>query len=752
MAAADPEAFPRSIRPVLAENCGTCHSPANPKNRIDFLKAETAAGIETRRAMWRSVAAQLRNRTMPPVDSKLTEDDRLLIATWVDERLRETACSAGDYAGPAPPRRLNRREYRNTVRDLLGVDLDVAEVFPADESGGAGFDTNGETLYIPPMMVERYMEAAQKVLDRAIVTPPLNRVTPSAEMKPPLPSDKPGRMMKPSEELSTEVTVFIESPYNLRVSVERPRITPFQMEVKVDGAPVGKLSYQRDSNGGPTARIATATLARGSHTITVVAGAEPVQFYSLTVEQRAPESSPEKRMLHHRLFGLEPGEAPLDARAATRGLLDRFLTRAYRRPVEAAEADRVLAIYDRAARRGDPYEESVKLALKAVLISPRFLFRAEDAGGSGAGLHQLGQYEMASRLSYFLWGTMPDAALFALADQGRLQDAAVLAKQVDRMLDDPRSRAFSSAFVGQWLNSQEVGGRVVPLLTELQHYYTPEVAADLRQEPVLLFQHIVSGNRSLLELLTANYTFLTERLVKYYQMEGKVKRGPGDGFQRVDWPDERRAGILGMASVLAQTSHYRQTSPVLRGAWVLDTLLGTPVPAPPPDVPPLEKAGKSDKGQTMRQILMRHRADPACSACHNLMDPIGFGLENFDWMGRWRDAESNGQPLDASGQLPSGEKFNGVVELREVLLAHKEEFLRHLTGKVLGYALGRGMQDGDQCTIQKLVDSLSRNNYEARRLIREVVLSTPFRNYDPGAALVTEAGPKRQRTKLLGEK
>jgi cytochrome c553 len=751
MAAADPEVFVRSIRPVLSENCGTCHSPANPKNRIDFLKAENAAGIDARRAMWRSVSAQLRNRTMPPVASKLTEDDRLRIAKWIDERLRETACSAGEYAGPAPPRRLNRREYRNTVRDLLGVDLDAAELFPADESGGAGFDTNGETLYVPPMMVERYMEAAQKVLDRAIVTPPLHRVIRSAEMTPPLPSEKPGRMMKPAEALSAEVNVFLESPYSLRVSVERPRVTPFQMEVKVDGAPVGKLSYQRDSNGGPTARIATATLERGSHTITVVAGEEPVQFYSLTVEQRSADGSPDKRMLHHRLFGLEPGEAPLDARVATRVLLDRFLTRAYRRPVEAAELDRVLAIYDRAAERGDPYEECVKLALKAVLISPRFLFRVEDSGGD-KGIRPLGQYEMASRLSYFLWGTMPDAELFTLAEQGRLQDVGVLAKQVDRMLDDPRSRAFSAAFVGQWLNSQEVGGRVVPLLTELQHYYTPEVAADLRQEPVLLFHHIVSGNRSLLELLTADYTFLTERLVKFYQVEGKVARGPGDGFQRVTWPDDRRAGILGMASVLAQTSHYRQTSPVLRGAWVLDTLLGTPVPSPPPDVPPLDKAGKPDKGQTMRQMLSRHRADPACAACHDLMDPIGYGLENFDWMGRWRDTETNGEPLDASGQLPSGEKFDGAVQLRQVLLAHKEEFLRHLTSKVLGYALGRGMQDGDQCTIQKLVDSLNRHNYEARRLIREVVLSTPFRNYDPGAALVTESGPKRQRTKLLGEK
>ena len=241
-------------------------------------------------------------------------------------------------------------------------------------------------------------------------------------------------------------------------------------------------------------------------------------FYSLSVEQRPQEASPDKRALHYRLFGLEPGEAPLDPRAAARRLLANFLPKAYRRPVEPAEIDRFLTLYDRAAERGDPYEERIKLALKAVLVSSPFLFRIEQRA-TEAGIRPLGHYDMASRLSYFLWSTMPDEELLRLAAQGRLQDPKVLAQQVDRMLDDPRSRAFAAAFIGQWLGTQDIGGRVVPLLTELQHYYTPEVAADLRQEPVLLFQHIVSGNRSLLELFTANYTFLTERLTKFYQVE-----------------------------------------------------------------------------------------------------------------------------------------------------------------------------------------------------------------------------------------
>jgi hypothetical protein len=383
--------------------------------------------------------------------------------------------------------------------------------------------------------------------------------------------------------------------------------------------------------------------------------------------------------------------------------------------------------------------------LRGVLVWPDFLFRLEKRNPV-PGIHQLSQYELAARLSYFLWSTIPDDQLTRLADQGRLQDPAVLKAQVERMLDDPRSRTFVNTFVGQWLGTQDVGGRVAPLLTELQSYYTPDVAADLRAEPVLLFDRILGENRNLLELLNADYTYLTERLVKFYQLEGKVDVH-GNEFQLVKWPDNRRAGVTGMGAVLAMTSHYEQTSPVLRGAWALETLLGTPVPPPPPNVPPLDP-DKKLKELSVRQKLEQHRADPSCAACHKLMDPIGFALENFDWMGRWREKEANGQPLDTSGELPSGEKFTGPVELRQTLLNRKDDFLRHLTGKVLGYALGRSLQDGDSCTVQRLVDDLAKDGYRARTLITDIALSVPFRNTQGGVVNIgtpQPAAPKRQR-------
>ena len=323
-AATKPDAsqeFTQSVRPVLLENCGACHNPDNPKNRVDFLKAKTAADLESRRGLWRDVAAQLRNRTMPPVASKLTEAGPASHRDLGEDRLRQTACNAGDYAGPVALRRLNRREYRNTVRDLLGVDLAVTDIFPADGTGGEGFDTNGETLYVPPLMMERYMEAAQQILDRVIITPPLQKTFASAIMQPAAPSDKPGRMLAEGQELSAEIPIFMDGEYNLRVSIERPKDRNVQVGVKVDGVAAGNLTFQRDPNGAPTNRAQSTRLARGVHTISVVGGKFPVEFYSLTVEQRQQEPSAEKRALHFRLFGMEPGEAPLEPRKAARQLL-----------------------------------------------------------------------------------------------------------------------------------------------------------------------------------------------------------------------------------------------------------------------------------------------------------------------------------------------------------------------------------------------------------------------------------------------
>jgi mono/diheme cytochrome c family protein len=747
--------FSHDIRPLLVENCAACHNPANPDPRgpANFLKATEAKDIQEDRGLWRSVAAQLRNRTMPPGDSKLTEDNRLQISQWLEKELVRTACSVDAYAGAAAVRRLNRREYHNTVRDLLGVSLDVADILPADGTGGAGFDTNGETLYIPPLLLEGYLEAAQRILDDVIVTPPIAKVYSAGEMIPA--ADGETRTLNAKEEITAVVSVYVEGQYDVRVLLGENE-SASSVALKVDGVEADPLGVPRRGGGyGPAEGAAQARprrggnafgtivrLGRGTHTLALLAGAGPAEVVSLQVAGGSDEASPLKRAAHFRLLGLEPGMTPLQPRKAAEQLLTNFLPKAFRRPVAPAELAPFLALYDRAAGRSDPYEERVKLALKGVLASPGFLFQMEQRK-TEPGIYPLSDHELASRLSYFLWSTMPDERLFRLADQGRLQDPAVLTAEADRMLDDPRSRAFVDTFIGQWLGTRDIGGRVMPLITEIQSYYDAEIAADLREQPILLFDRIVRENRSVLDLLDGDYIYLTQRLVKFYQVEDEVEGVNDNQFHLVELPNQRRAGLLGLAGILGMGSHYEQTSPILRGAWVLDALLGTPVPPPPPNVPVLDPGDKVSANMTTRQIVLQHRENPACAACHKLMDPIGFGLENFDWMGRWRNEEKDGQPIDASGELPSGETFDGPVELRQTLLAKKGDFTRQLVGKVLGYALGRSLQDGDSCTIQQIVDRLEADDYRARTLVREVVSSVPFRNTQGGLEKVTTIeGPR----------
>jgi hypothetical protein len=657
---------------------------------------------------------------------------------------------------------------------LLGVDYNVSDLFPADGTGGAGFDTNGETLFVPPLLMERYLEAAQQILDRVIVTPNLSKDFTAADLLPAASKTTGPRALNPGDALSAPVSIYLDGDYTIRVTVVAGvvsgvvagvdrRESTGALSLKVDdaltGVPLVAAPQGRGGGAGNNAKNAkgaprpptlqvTVRLTRGLHQLSIAAEAAPVSILGLTVEQKAVKPSPEKLALHYRLLGTEPGAEPLQARRAAEQILRSFLRKAYRRPVDIADVTPLMALYDRAAERGDPFEERLKLALEGVLVGPEFLFKIERRSDK-PGIYPIGQYEMASRLSYFLWSTMPDDELNTLAAQGRLQDPKVLTEQVDRMLDDPRSDTFASTFIGQWLGTQDLGGKVAPMLTELQEYYNPPVAADLRAEPVLIFERILGENRSLLELLTGNYTYLTERLVKFYQLEDKFQDFKGNQQpQLVEWPDGRRAGVMNLGAVMAITSHYRQTSPVLRGAWVLDTLLGTPVPPPPPNVPPLADvkcedncAAMAKTAVGMRQKILSHRANPACSTCHNLMDPMGFAMEHFDWTGRWRDQEFDGSAIDATGALPSGEKFDGAAQLRQVLIDKKDDFLRQVSGKVLGYALGRSLQDGDSCTVAKLAETLRKDNYRARTLMHEVALSVPFRNSQGGNITMEAAAP-----------
>ncbi|MCM8531889.1 MAG: DUF1592 domain-containing protein, partial [Lentisphaeraceae bacterium] len=457
-------------------------------------------------------------------------------------------------------------------------------------------------------------------------------------------------------------------------------------------------------------------LNRGEHSISLKESNEAV----LSIWEQPKKRSKELITHTHRtILKIPKAENPSDNRSIALANIKDFASRAFRRPINEVELARLMKLYDRAVKRGDPYEESIKLALKAILVSPHFLFRIEQKPHTSE-VKAISSFELASRLSYFLWGSLPDDELFTLAKDGRLQNTKVLIAQTQRMLNDPKADFFYRKFTGQWLGTKDVGLSVSPNIRGIG--YTTKLGTDLREEPNQLFKFIVREDRSLLELISADYVIINENLAKHYGIEGIA----GETFRHHKLMNHQRGGILGLGGVHMVTSFRSRTSPVLRGVWVIETILGTPIPPPPDNVPEL-KVKKHHRKKTIRQIFESHRENAACAACHNLIDPIGFGLENYDLIGKWR-TEENGMAVDSTGTLPSGESFNGPQEFKKLILKQKDNFARHLISKMLGYALGRSLIDQDAGSIERILNELKSNNYSSKSLIRSIVLSVPFRN------------------------
>jgi hypothetical protein len=436
-----------------------------------------------------------------------------------------------------------------------------------------------------------------------------------------------------------------------------------------------------------------------------------------------PESprglSPEVKRARERILIATPGPQTTP-RQAGETVVSAFARRAFRRPVSAEEVQRLMTMFDRAHQRGEGFVPGVRLALKAVLISPHFLFLAEPEP-SDKGVQPLAAVPLASKLSYFLWSSMPDDELTKLAETGALLDTNIYRRQIHRMLADPKADALGERFALQWLDLERLGTEVRP---DAKHF--PEFDAHLNeamlQEVRSYFNHVFRNDRSLLELIDSDYTFVNERLAGIYGL-GRFK---GDTMQKVSVHDRNRGGILGMAAVHAATSYPLRTSPVLRGRWVLESLLGDKVPPPPPDVPALEEPEKAGH-KTLREQLETHRTKSECAACHDKMDPLGFGLENFDVLGRWRERD-RGQPIDPTGTLPSGQSYTGPAGLKGVLLERKDTLIKHLVRKMTGYAFGRELNKFDECVVERGLEALKQNNYRSSVLVEQVAMSFPFRH------------------------
>lgn len=616
--------FP-AVREILTKYCYECHSSKKAEGGLNLERFDSFAAAQKEKPLWEGVQGRFFPREMPPEGAPQPNDrERDQLRNWLTAMVKHDGdCTeiANDrntnfYRGHVMSRRLTRTEYANAIRDLTGVEINAVELLPSDGSGGEGFDAVGDSLFLSPIHLERYLETAQQV---------------TAALWPEAPQEnEPERLRQRRAEIGGDV--LIEG---------------------VEGLELARKTL------APLARLA------------------------------------------------------------------------FRRPVPPEELDRYLKFYQLALERGESHRAGLRLALQGILLSPHFFFLAEpepetpensEAAKNDDGIHPLPDHALAARLAAFLWSSLPDEELLDAADAGILQQDDELRKQVRRMLKDPRARALGENFGMQWLGLMPLGGTVQPDPNQFPEF-TPDVAQAMKSETALFIAGLFMEDRSLLELIDSDYTYLNESLARLYG----IPDVQGPEMRKVSLPDRKRGGVLTQASVLTVSSYPLRTSPVLRGRWLLEELLGSRVPPPPPGVPPLPEADENGQILSLREQLEKHRSNPQCSSCHNRMDPLGFGLENFDPIGRWRDQVS-GLPIDSTGTLPSGESFNGPAELKDVLLKRKNEVLRHLSRKLYGFAMGRQLNKFDDCVIQGAVTALEQNDYRAGVLVEHIALSYQFRH------------------------
>ena len=765
-------------RALLDRYCVGCH---NDRLRTADLSLDLhdVTRVAAAPDVWETVVRKLRAGAMPP-PARPRPNPAIYgrFVTWLEGELDRAAAAAPNPGRTEAFHRLNRTEYHHAVRDLLDLEVDVSELLPAD-GASYGFDNIAGVLGVSPTLLERYLAAARKISRVAI-----GRPAPSATAEVfRLPSDLAQDEWVTGMPFGTRGGgafrhVFPEdADYLFRVRLARDAgdglavfAAPHGIEVSLDGTLVRTFAAgaepptgaPRDSDeyrawrerqrtvdrdwefrlpvqAGPRELQVTFVRRTGAYPETlrqpyrrpytsITGGDTRVQPYLGSVTVTGPFASAGGPPAHEtpsrrRIFVCRPGSAAPPAPAAcARRILSRLARRAYRRPVTAADLDVLLGFFD-AGRREGGFDAGIEMALRWLLASPEFVLRVErDPAGVAAGaVYPVNDLALASRLSFFLWSSIPDDELLDAAVAGRLHEPAELERQARRMLADDRSRALVTSFASQWLHLRNVPA-VVP-----DEDRFPDVGEGLRRamrrETELFVESVFRGDRSVLDLLTADYTFVNERLARHYDIPGVY----GSHFRRVGLPHEARRGLLGHASILAVTSYPNRTSPVLRGKWILENLLGTPPALPPPDVPALEETTAAGEALSMREATERHRANPVCASCHRLMDPPGFALEQFDAVGRFRTRTAANTPIDASGELPDGTRFDGAAGLRAALVRTPERFVGTLTEKLLTYALGRGLEHYDAPAVRAITRDAEGDGYRFSSLVAGIVRSAPFR-------------------------
>jgi hypothetical protein len=728
-----------SVRPLLAKYCFECHGPKKQESGLNLSLFQDDAAVIGAKKKWKDVWQKVDAREMPPAgNAEPTATERAKVTSYIESTLAKIDGHGADDPGRVVIRRLNRTEYKNTIRDLLGIEASV-DAFPSDDVG-YGFDNIGDVLSIPPLLMEKYLASAEKILGRAIVVPRPKPLTTDHISGRDLSVTVGGRVVSDPPTLlnDAELYRYIDIPKDGRYTVrilaagDQAGKEPVKMALRLDGNDVDRIdvlavrgqpgSYERDVTlGNGQRRIGVAFLNDENRPRDPKPNDRNLIVHYIEVEGPKAPAFAELPESHRRIFIARP-DAKTSKHDAALQVLTAFATRAYRRPATGDEIAKLMKLFDLADRKGEPFEGAVKVALEAVLVSPYFLFRSEAGrpGEDPAGAHPLSDYELATRLSYFLWSSMPDDHLMAVAAKGTLGNTAVLEAEVDRMLRDPKSKALSDNFTSQWLQIRRLEN-VTPDAARFPTFDEPLRDA-MAREPVMLFDAILREDKSAITLLDADFTFVNERLARHYGLSDVT----GTEMRRVTLGDRQRGGVLTMASVLTSTSTPARTSPVKRGKWVLESILGTPPPPPAPDVGALRENADDKQKLTVRERMEKHRTNPQCAACHARMDPIGFGLENYDAIGAWRE-QDDGLPIEPTAKLPDGQTFTGAEELRKILVARKADFIRCLTEKMMTYALGRGIEFSDRAAVRKIGNDIAKQDDKLSVLVAEIVKSYPFR-------------------------
>jgi hypothetical protein len=749
-----------SEQALVKQYCISCHNARALTGGLSLEGLDPAAAA-SHSDVWEKVITKLRGGMMPPVGMPRPDEGRLQgFAASLEQRIDAQTLVSPD-PGHKPIHRLNRTEYRNAVRDLLHLEVDVMDLLPADDESH-GFDNIAGVLRVSSSLLEQYLTAARRVSSLAVgadreVVRRAYRVPPDDSQQ----DEVDGLGLGTRGGLLFRHNFPQDADYELAIGLMRNfhgYITGLEfahrVEIAIDGeqvfvAQVGgeedNLASDRNMSAAAEAiheRLkARVRVAAGPHDVGVTffrrnraPSDEPLQLHErhhdlqdmnglpiidqVTVTGPFDPTGPGDTPSRQKIFTCRP-ETPAREDGCARTILTALAQRAYRRPATANDLDPLMELYEAGRAEGSTFDAGIEQALRLILASPKFLFRVETPPAAAGAVEPVSDLELASRLSFFLWSSIPDDELLKLAEQDRLDEPAVLQAQVERMLRDPRSRALVDSFASQWLRLRNLRSHT-PIARDFPNFDN-ELREAFRIETELFFQSIIREDRSVLDLLNADYTYVNERLARHYGIPNVY----GSHFRRVTMKQEARRGLLGHGSILTVTSYPNRTSPVLRGKWVLENLLGTPPPAPPPDVPDLEDNHPGEEARSLRARLESHRRNPTCASCHRVMDPLGLALENFDGLGQWREKEPGGA-IDPTGQLADGTPIDGPVALREAVLERREMFVRTLTEKLMTYALGRGIELGDRPLVRAVARNAAARDYRWSAIVLGIVRSAPF--------------------------